>query len=560
MGVVRKMVVKKAKEKISSKAAFLEPVEKLANEFHLKRTVDKALGKKEVTSESFGDKRELKEEVKESAEKVPQKSFKESFVKRVIKTSLGLLGFGIGKEILSKKGTEAVSQTTAELLTDDKKLKIANDKLEKELNDESSLIHKFHYEKDPAKKEELEKKIEKYRDKNFKFWDMVKDTWSETAENNEGEKRGFFSHLWHSVGKLFKNYFFYKGVKKAEKAGLLKLSEEAGIIKKKGEKAVESVQEKIRQVKQVKKAGTKVRVLRKASDIPAKDLVKTFEDETSSLYKSLAERKISNKTLAKGLEEANIKLFKRASENGQVKELLKLMKKGKISGLELPAKFSAESQGVMRRLTKLKINPFSMAIGVALTEVGMNAHNKGGFSSFGKSLISKETLTEAFIPGVGTWRSIKRNWHNSQTPTWLKVTDIGLNVLGDAWLTAGYVSSFFSFGGGAVAGVAGRTALLGLGKRLLTREGVEIAAKAAGKKIVAKETRQAALKAVGKTVKDGAKIAVIGSAATFALQVAMKKFFNKDKVNEAFNEMLSKEQRRSLELAKRAKTEYKMSA
>ena len=214
MGIVRKMVVKKAKEKISSKAAFLEPVEKLANEFHLKRTVDKALGKKEVTSESFGDKRELKEEVKESAEKVPQKSFKESFVKRVIKTSLGILGFGIGKDILSKKGTEAVSQTTAELLTDDKKLKIFND----ELDDKSSLIYKLHHEKDPAKKEELEKKIEKYREaKNFSWWEELKNSWKEEEKNEKGEKRWFITRLWHSVKNYLKISFFTKVLKKLKK-------------------------------------------------------------------------------------------------------------------------------------------------------------------------------------------------------------------------------------------------------------------------------------------------------------------------------------------------------
>ena len=554
MGLIRDMATKKAKERISSKASLLSPLEKMAESINLKDKIDKKLGKKEVTSESFVEKSELKEEVKENAEKIPRKNFKESFVKRVIKTSLGILGFGIGKEVLSKKATETVSETAAEVLTDDEKLKKANDELEKQINDKSSLLNKFNKEKDPEKRKKLKEKIKKYRADNFQFIDMLKDTWQETAVDENGKSRGIFSHLWHSIGRFFSNVPFFFGIKKAKKNGIFEMQDELEALRAKEKEAVKSAKTKYQEYKQVSRAGVKLKNSRKIRKmITAKDLVKDFNEDVSGLQRKFSQKKLSPRKFAKAVEEANINLFKRAKETGRVEELVSLMKKGKVSGLEIPAKFSQiENNNMARRFTKLKINPMSMGIAGALTISAFNAKRKGSFREFFRSLTSKETLTEAFIPGVGTWRSIKRNWHNSQSPTWLKITDIGLNVVGDVMLTAGYISSIFSFGSGAAAGIAGRTALLGLGKGLLKREGIEIAAKQMGKTIVAKETRQAALKFAGKSLKEGVKASAISSAVMLSMQIAMKKFFNKDKVNEAFNEMLSKEQQRSIKLMKQA--------
>ncbi len=551
-----KDIAKKSREKIETKVSNLSPLEKITEGFHLNQKIDKAIDKKAVTVKTHIDKTELKEEVKESAEK-PQKKVKKSLIKRGIKAALGILGFGIGKEILSKKTTENVAGEAAELLTDDEKLKAANDKLQEQLDNKNSLLHKLHHEKDPAKKAALKAKIKKYRDKKFGIMDMMKDTWKETAVDENGKKRGFLSHLWHSIGKFFStNIAFYFGVKKAEKAGLFKLQEEAEELKREGKELQKSAKEKMREGKQLSRASKEsgVRHLRK-NKIPAKDLVKNFEKEIAELKIKFNKGEISAEVFGQRMEEANVKLFREAKANRQVKPLLKLMKKGKVPGMELPANFSVKNKNPAKNLFKLKVNPISMAVSVAITKAVLDGKEKSSWKEIGRSLVSKETLTEAFVPGVGTWRSLKRNWNNSSAPTWLKITDVGLNVVGDVMLAAGYIGSLFSFGGGAAVGVAGRTAVVGLGKRWLTREGVKIAAKQAGKAVVTKEGRKMVLNSAKKSVMQGVKTSAISTPIALAAQKGIKKMFSKDRVNEAFNDMLTDEQKRSIRLTKQLKEE-----
>jgi hypothetical protein len=556
-------IVKKSKEIINNKASLLSPLEKLANEHDLQKKINKKLDSKNITSESFVGRKSLETNI----EKAPSKNLKESFVKRIIKTSLGILGFGIGKEVLSDKATENVAGTTAEILTDDTKLKILNDSAEEQLEtlkQQNKIISKLEGDGSKNSFKQIKEKVEKYRKDDFKFMNLLKDTWESTAKNEKNEDRWLITRFFITIGRIIPNYILFQQTKNAVKNGNLAKYDEfkktANNLKEEGKELEKSAKKGLKNSKQALRAKKESGFSFLLKKIPAKNLVKGFEKEVAFLNKSFETGEISAKKLAKGLQEANIKLFKDATLNRQVKPLLKIMGKGGIKGIELPANFSLKKANPFKNITKLKINPLAMAVSVAITKAVFDGKDKASFREVGRSLFSKETLQEAFIPGVGSIRSVKHNWNNSEIPTWLKITDIGLNVAGDIALAAGYVSAFFSFGAGAAAGVAGRTAIVGLGKRWLTREGLEIAAKEIGKTVVTKEGRKIALNSAKKSVIQGAKASAITTPIMLGAQITMKKIFSKDKVNEAFNGMLREEQRRTIEISKKVEKEYKKMA
>jgi len=467
---------------------------------------------------------------------------KKSFIKKVTGGLLSLFGLAAGKEIFSDKEKENISEFIADTVTNEKKLKALNDSVE-EL-EKLKADHKLFADLDgldEAKKEELKAKVEKYRKKESGIMDVLKDTWTDSEFNDEGKKRGFFSRIFRSAWRVIPNFMFFFGVKRAEKKGLFDKYEKLKLQKAEADLVAEDLKKK------GKKVGKFARNIKRASRISKTSGVAFLRQQKilkSSSMIEVFENKIRNispqtKNAATISKNARIKLFRKVKEKNVQLAFQDAMKHGKINGLP-----KLDVAGKLKRFSG-KFAGFAGGMGVAsaLNLAAYDAINAGKFSTFGKSLLSKETLTEAFIPGVGTWRSIKRS-SDPNAPTWLKAADIGLNIVGDVMLTAGYIGSIFSFGTSGVAGIAGRTAVVGLGKRLLTKQGLKIAAKQGAKSAV-------------KSLKQGAKASLVTSPIMISLQIFAKKF-NPKKVEQAFiDNVLTDEQRRSIEISKRIEPEVR---
>jgi hypothetical protein len=276
MTTATKTVIKKSSEKINAKESLLSPVEKLANEFNLQQKINKKLAGKEVTSESFVDKIDLKNNV----EKTKKPSLKESFVKRIIKTSLGILGFGIGKEVLSDKAAENVAGTTAEVLTDDTKLKILNDSAEEQLEtlkQQNKIISKLEGDSSKNSFKQIKEKVEKYRKDDFKFMNLLKDTWESTAKNEKNEDRWLITRFFITIGRIIPNYILFQQTKNAVKNGNLAKYDEfkktANDLKEKGKELEKSAKKGLKNSKQALRAKKESGLGFLLNKIPAKDLV-----------------------------------------------------------------------------------------------------------------------------------------------------------------------------------------------------------------------------------------------------------------------------------------------
>lgn len=557
-------IVKSPKDALLSEVTRHNPKQKeIKNQLKIVKSTEKLDAKTRVipnTKEALAKEKQLVES-REKTAKVTNNNGKKKVVKGLLGGALSLLGFAAGKDILSKKETEAVTGKVAEIVTDDKKLKQVNDAVEEDLKDKNGIIKKIRAEKDPAKKAKLRKKINKYRDKNFGFGDMIKDSWTSTSENKKGNSRGFFSHLWHSVGRFFSNVPFYLGVKKAEKKGLFdkydELKETSDELKVQG-----------KEVKKEFKNTKKAKRLTKTTGVAAARKImgnESLESITKRYQRKMSKITLNGKNAAAKSSKALIDLYKDVGKNGKQLEFQKLLKSGEIKGLgkvDISGKFKSLGKN-SRDLSKMSKLAGAMGVASAINISVYKAIEKGEFSEFWRSIFSWDTLSEAFIPGVGTSRSIERVKNNPNQPFWLKATDIVLNVAGDGFLAAGYIAGLFSFGAGTAVGVAGRAATLGIARRLLTREGIEIAAKGAaevGGKILTKEGRKEALAVAGKTIKRGAKASLATSVISVPAQIFLKKM-NPKKVEQAFiDNVLTEEQRRSVELSKQVKEEHKMAA
>lgn len=110
-----------------------------------------------------------------------------------------------------------------------------------------------------------------------------------------------------------------------------------------------------------------------------------------------------------------------------------------------------------------------------------------GLRKAGETITDSSTLKEA-IPGVGSFKSLKRLFSDNGDPLKLKLLDAGLNVTGDLVLAAGVVASTVSFGATAAAGLAARGSLLAVSKSVLKKQalvkGVQSTGKVAGKTVI----------------------------------------------------------------------------
>lgn len=557
-------IVKSPKDALLSEATRHNPKQKeIKNQLKIVKNTEKLDAKTRVipnTKEALAEEKKSVES-REKTVKVTKKNGKKKVVKGLLGGALSLLGFAAGKDILSKKETEAVTGKVAEIVTDDKKLKQVNDAVEKDLKDKNGIIKKIRAEKDPAKKAKLRKKINEYRDKDFGFMDMIKDSWTSTAKNGGGKERWFPLHVFHFVGKFIRNIFFYRGVKKAEENHIFdkydELKETSEELKAKGKEAKKG----FKNAKKAKRL-TKTTGLMAVKKIMGNESLKSI---TKRYQRKMSKITLNGKNAAAKSSKALIDLYKDVGKNGKQLEFQKLLKSGEIKGLgkiDISGKFKSLGKN-SRNLSKISELAGIMGVVSAINISVYKAIEKGEFSEFWRSLFSWDTLSEAFIPGVGTSRSIKRVKNNPNQPFWLKATDIVLNVAGDGFLAAGYIAGLFSFGAGTAAGLAGRTVTLGIARKLLTREGIEIAAKGAaevGGKILTKEGRKEALAVAGKTIKRGAKASLATSVISVPAQIFLKKM-NPKKIEQAFvDNVLTDEQRRSVEISKRVEEEYKMDA
>lgn len=72
----------------------------------------------------------------------------------------------------------------------------------------------------------------------------------------------------------------------------------------------------------------------------------------------------------------------------------------------------------------------------------LEAIRKKDLGAFPETLSNSNIWIEA-IPGVGSYKSMGRLFSENGDPVWLKITDAGINLLGDGILLAGIAGSVF---------------------------------------------------------------------------------------------------------------------
>ena len=202
-------------------------------------------------------------------------------------------------------------------------------------------------------------------------------------------------------------------------------------------------------------------------------------------------------------------------------------------------KFDEARRAHKRELDALKAKAAAKLARIPVGSIGLaNAINisildairEGKFSTFGKSLFSKQTLMESFIPGVGIYNSINRA-KNGSDPVWLKTMDVGLNTAGDLLMAAGIIGGAFTGGAAAAGAYAAKGSMIAVARGWMTKQSLKYAAKK-----------------TLKGTKNAAKLSLMTSPITIMV-ASMAKHFDQKKIEKSFTEnMLSDEQKRSLDL------------
>ena len=190
----------------------------------------------------------------------------------------------------------------------------------------------------------------------------------------------------------------------------------------------------------------------------------------------------------------------------------------------------------------------------------LDAIRSGSLGNFPETISNSNLWLEA-IPGVGSWKSMKRLFTNNGDPLWAKLTEAGVNLVGDGILIAGIVGSVITFGASGVAGVTGRAALVagakGLIKKQVLKQSLKQVAEKGVTKFATKEGRQElgkmALKGSGKVALQTGKVTLTMS----ILEEAFKRFFPTEKVTTVATnialDQLNPQQRRLVQMGLKAK-------
>ncbi|MCK5460494.1 hypothetical protein KAI58_00725 [Candidatus Gracilibacteria bacterium] len=382
---------------------------------------------------------QLKEEKEQFSEKEKVPRFG-NVTKQMVESSVSILGskteLGVFSEEL-KQGNE--------IFADDKKLEKA---LEGAIDAEKKLSLVFGnrlgktttFPEISGKLEEVAHDYGGFDEKgNFKTNKFsLKDTLSESWQETEG--RFFLLRPFLLLKNVIKKTFVWRAVKKYERKidGYFK-------VKKSADKFIDKVDD-------LKDKGTK-----------AKEYFSTYRH-------SVVENPAAQAVIGK--------------YKGQVGELLGFFKKGKLSPQEftnqfkdLTGKISREGGKELSQIVNAKKLPgFSLnsagkyMVVEVLSKSVLNAVEQKRFGAFSETLTDVDVLKEA-IPIVGSWKSLGRLFdEDDETPFKLKLFDAGLNIVGDAALIAGVISSVASFGTTAAIGVAARTTITGIGKLQLKKE------------------------------------------------------------------------------------------
>mgnify|MGYP006879619970 CR=1 FL=1 len=210
-----------------------------------------------------------------------------------------------------------------------------------------------------------------------------------------------------------------------------------------------------------------------------------------------------------------------------------VIKNGKVPGMKLNKSIG--------KLARVPVGAIGIASAVNIAII--DAIQAGSFLKFGESLLSKETLTEAFVPGVGSYHSIQRAM-NTNDPLWLKSVDVGINVAGDVILAAGYIGSIFSFGTSGAGAIALRGGIATVGKKLISRQSLKYATKAAKN-----------------SAKQAVKVSMFSAPFSITVGLLANKIKGEDVENEAKKVYMEKiendEQKRSREILKRINNKAK---
>ncbi|PID70336.1 hypothetical protein CSB37_03040 [bacterium DOLZORAL124_38_8] len=496
-----------------------------------KKMIDKAIEKTGIKSETISDAIDLKKEVQAKAEK--------SWIGKATTMALSGLAMITGREIFRNKEKKLLGKTVAgatEVYFNEKTLKKTLDTTEKLEADKKRLekkvnkIRQQHADKIRLKNPNLkpkealkaaDKKIDElqnsYGGKKKGILNVFSNSWEKTATDQQGNKRSWWGRAWAFLPAFMSEFKRFFLTKKLEKSGFFaarvaakqkgaelekrgkEIKGELDAVKNDAKKFGKSAKERLGQVKTIKNASKRSGVLPALKLLKANNKVATqYTKSMETLINALEKGKISPQEFAKSLSGEYQKSFNSllrdlktgkikpekfanlseallkdtqtmAGKNGKVQtEFLKLVKKGKVPGMKINSSVG--------KLSKIPVGAIGVASAINISII--EAIQAGSFTRFFDSLTSTETLTEAFIPGVGTWNSIKRI-QNTDNPTWLKAVDVGINVVGDVALAAGYVGAIFSFGSSAGLGVAARTGVSAIGKRFISRQTLRFAGQAA---------------------------------------------------------------------------------
>jgi hypothetical protein len=252
-------------KKMKESQSFSE-IEKFAETVGLKKKTDKALDVKKVTSESYVEKRELKEEVK--------KPLWRRGLKGVVGGTIGVL---LGKKLMGKKEKEVVGEALdqgVDVVMTEEKMKDLNDTMfaamtvKKEMEVlEKDVNKKWKFE--PKEKvenwlEDIKAKEKKYE--NYGTMDAIKEAWKNTEieydeETDESKKRNIFWRVLAFFPAAISTFKNWKVFEKFKKTGALEKIEQGELVKKKLEdrkKEYEEVEGKINAGLETKKTAFNV--------------------------------------------------------------------------------------------------------------------------------------------------------------------------------------------------------------------------------------------------------------------------------------------------------------
>lgn len=480
----------------------------------------------EVKTDSIEDLGALRQPLEQKNQK--------NFLEKGIGGALTLLGFKSQETLTENVTVEQATHQAVDIFTDEKKLTALNNAAEKAKN--TIEIHEKKLEKIEnffgiPRLETAREKTDIYRKENFAELDLIKKTWQDAAykDREKTKQRSWIGRAFIFIPKLFLEFGFFRTIKNLEKNGTLakidKIEAVAAKAKQKVETVASTAKNTLNQTQQITETVRSNKALNMLKLDHAKESVTDFKAAVRKNVNDLRNQKTTPKAMAKKLQGNLTNLFEKVKKGGYQKEFQYLIDTGKVPGIEkikkTQAAVSAKGFGVG-----------SIGIASAFNIAIFDAIQAGDFGVFKDSLLSKETLKLAFIPGVGTYQSIQR-WQESDAGLGWKLADLGLNLVGDGILATSLVGSVFTGGTSLAAGYAARGGLIGLGKSMLSR---------------------AALKSAGKAaLQTGKKSLVLsGVSAPISIGVGMLMgAIDQEKIQDAFiNNVFTEEQKRSFSLIK----------